>query len=116
MAFEGMQRGGPHQTIRLEPGEYAVTAFVYVPEGQQKMGTVTVQVTPRDANGNNLPGGISSEIIPAQGRWQPIAAAGTIPAEIGGKEVASVLFLPIIDGWAPDGMVYIDDMKLVKLD
>jgi hypothetical protein len=116
MAFEGMQRGGPHQSLRLEPGEYAATAFVYVPEGQQKMGTVTIQVTPRDASGNNLPGGISTEIIPAQGRWQPVAAAGTIPAEIGGKEVASVLFLPIIDGWAPDGMVYIDDMKLVKLD
>ncbi|MGI5820297.1 MAG: DUF4838 domain-containing protein [Armatimonadota bacterium] len=116
MCFDGMQRGGPHQTLRLEPGEYALTGFAYVPEEVEKLGTVALQATPRDEAGNNLPGGISTQIIPAKGRWQPIAAAGTIPAQVGGKPVASVLFLPIVDGWAPNGLLYIDDLSIVKLD
>ncbi|MGC9319875.1 MAG: DUF4838 domain-containing protein, partial [Armatimonadota bacterium] len=116
LCFEGMRRGGPHQTLHLEPGEYAITAFVYVPEGQEPAGTVAVQATPRDAEGNNLPGGISTQIVPVQGRWQPIAAAGTIPAEIGGTQVASVLVLPIVDGWDPDGKLYIDDVSVVQVD
>ncbi len=116
LCFDGMKRGGPTQILHLEPGDYALTGFVYVPEGQQTMGTVAVQATPRDEGGSNLPGGISSQIVPAQGRWQPIAAAGTIPAQIGGKDVASVMFLPLVDGWDPDGKVYIDDLSIVKLD
>ncbi|MFW6169462.1 MAG: hypothetical protein ACODAD_03155 [Planctomycetota bacterium] len=116
LCFDGMKRGGPHQTLQLEPGEYAITAFVYVPEGQETMGTVAVQATPRDEGESNLPGGISSQLVPARGRWQPIAAVGKIPARIGGKEVASVLFLPIVDGWDPDGKVYIDDLSIVRLD
>ncbi len=116
LCFDGMKRGGPTQTLRLEPGSYALTGFVYIPEGQETMGTVAVMATPRDAAGVNLPGGISSEIVPAQGRWQPIAAAGTIPAEIGGKPVVDVMFLPLVDGWDPDGKIYIDDLSIVKLD
>ncbi len=116
LCVDGMDRGGPNQSLVLEPGSYAVTAFVYVPEGQQTMGTVGVQITPRDETNTNLPGSISSEIVPVQGRWQAIAAAGTLPAEIGGKKVTHALVLPLVDGWDPDGKIYIDDFMVVKLD
>jgi hypothetical protein len=116
LCFDGMKRGGPTQMLDLEPGKYAMTAFVYVPEDVEDVGTAAVMATPRDADGSNLPGGISSEIVPVKGRWQPIAAAGEIPAQVGGKDVESVMFLPLVDGWDPDGKIYYDDLSLVRLD
>ncbi len=116
LCFDGMKRGGPTQILNLEPGKYAMTAFVYVPEDIETIGTVAVMATPRDEAGSNLAGGFSSEIIPTKGRWQPIAAAGEITAQVGGKDVANVMFLPLVDGWDPDGKVYIDDLSIVRLD
>jgi len=116
LCFDGMKRGGPHQTLVLEPGRYAVTAFVYVPKDIKKLGTVEVGLTPRDAKNANLPGRICTQIVPVRGRWQPLAAAGTIPAKIGHKEVAKVMLIPIIDGWDPDGKVYLDDLSLMRLE
>ncbi|NLO06569.1 MAG: DUF4838 domain-containing protein [candidate division WS1 bacterium] len=116
LCVDGMDRGGPNQSLPLTPGDYAATAFVYVPEGQQTMGTVGVMIIPRDETNTNLPGAISSEIVPVQGRWQAIAAAGTLPAEIGGKKVTHALVLPLVDGWDPDGKIYIDDFSVIRLD
>lgn len=113
---EGMARGGPNQLIPIEPGRYAITGFVYTPEGQRQGGTVELAITPRDETNTNLPGTISSTITPVGGRWQAIAAAGEIPAEIGGKRVTQVLIVPIVNGWQEGERVYIDDVNFVWVD
>lgn len=116
LVCEGMARGGPHQSIPVEPGKYAITGFVYTPEGQRQGGTVELAITPRDETNTNLAGTISSMITPAGGRWQAIAAAGEIPETIGGKRVTHVLIVPIVNGWEAGERVYIDDVNFVRVD
>lgn len=113
---DGMQRGGPYQVMTLEPGTYAITGFVYVPQGQQNVGTVELSITPRDENHNNLPGAISVKVTPDRGRWQALAAASEIPAEIGGKRVAEVIVIAIVDGFHQGGKVYLDDLAVFPIE
>lgn len=117
LCFDGMARGGPYQMFDLEPGRYAATCFVFVPEGQQERGTVTVAITPISPDGLNITAGeLATTSVPAAGRWQPLAIAGEIPAEVGGTAVASVRVIIYVDGWDPSGRVYADDFHLYALD
>ena len=113
---EGMARGGPNQILTLEPGKYAITGFVYCPDGQESAGTVELSIVPRDAGNNNMPGAISSMILPATGRWQAVAAAGEIPAEIGGKAVDRVLVVAIVNGFEEGERVYLDDVSVFPVE
>jgi len=111
---DGMRRGGPYQSIKLEPGRYAAVCFVYTPEGQAASGTVELAITPRDGAGNNLPG-LSTTVVPEAGRWLAVATGGDIPAQISGKDVAGALFLPIVNGFKEGDKLYIDDIALFRL-
>lgn len=111
---EGVQRGGPHQSVRLQPGRYAAVCFVYVPAEQTSSGTVELAITPRDAANSNLPG-LSTKVVPQPGRWMAVATGGDIRAQINGKDVAGGLFLPIVDGFKPGEKVFIDDIALFRL-
>ncbi|MEA3401796.1 MAG: DUF4838 domain-containing protein [Armatimonadota bacterium] len=114
---EGMRRGGPHQSHVLEPGKYAATCFCFVPEGQETTGTGTVALTPIDPDGNNIAvGELSATVIPSGGRWQTLAVAGEIPSQIGGTSVDQVRLIVIVDGFDPDGKVYLDDVNLFRVE
>ncbi len=114
---DGMRRGGPNQVLTIEPGRYAITCFAYAPEGQEHGGTVTVSLMPIDEAGGNLTAGeLSSSLIPVSGRWQTLAVAGDVPAEIGGKAVASVRLIVIVNGFEPGEKVYADDLSLFRVD
>ncbi len=112
---EGMQRGGPVYSLPFPgPGTYIALAWIYVPAEQKAPhGTVELVITPRDENGNNLPGA-STKISPPPGQWKLLVAAAEIPAEIQGKPVKSLLVIPIVDAFE-EGRVYIDDVSLQRL-
>ncbi|MDI9582953.1 MAG: DUF4838 domain-containing protein [Acidobacteriota bacterium] len=112
---DGMKRGGPVQVLPIEPGNYGLTCFVYVPQGQQQSGTAELAMTLRDEQGNNLPSP-STKIVPAPGRWTALAIAHEVPAEVSGKAVKQVLPILIVDGFNPGDRLYIDDLSLVRLD
>ncbi len=115
MLCNGMKRGGPNQVIApFEPGRYAAVCFVYTPEGQESSGTVELSITPRDAKGANLPA-TSTTIIPEAGRWQALATGGDIPAQLNGKDVASLMLIAIVNGFEEGEKVYIDDINLFRL-
>jgi len=111
---DGMKRGGPHRTIPFQPGRYAAVCFVYVPEGQERSGTVALGITPRDAKHANI-GRHVVTITPSPGRWQTIAVSAKIPPVVNRKEVAELLAIVIVDGFKPGEKVYIDDVTLLRI-
>ncbi len=111
---DGVGRGGPNQIMPITPGRYAAVCFVYTPEDQEMSGTVELAITPRDEKGGNIPG-MSTMITPVPGRWTAVATGGNITAQMSGKDVASVIFLPIVNGFEEGDKVYIDDVSLFRL-
>jgi hypothetical protein len=115
---DSMYRGGPVQTVRpLEPGKYCAFAWVHVdlPAGNEYAGTCELAVTPRGADGRNLPG-LSTKITPPRGTWTLIVADGTIKQEINGKRVTHALMIPIVDGFRDGGKVYWDEVALYRVE
>jgi hypothetical protein len=108
----------PVHTIRpLPPGNYCAFAWVYVdlPEGTENKGTCELAVTPRGADGQNLPG-LSTKITPPPGKWTLIVTGGKIEQEINGKEVTHALMIPIVDGFRDGGKVYWDEVALYRVE
>ncbi len=112
---KGMKRGGPNQTLVVEPGRYAAVAMVRVPKVPRGNATVTVSMTPLDEQNANLPS-ISTTVRARAGDWTHVAAAGEIPAEINGKRVKSVRLIVIVDGFAADEEVHLDDLRMFRIE
>lgn len=112
---QGMKRGGPFQTLDFTPGRYAALCMVRVPKAPQGNATVTVSLTPLDEKNANLPA-VSTTVRAKAGDWTRVAAAGEIPAEIGGKPVHALRLIVVVDGFAPDEEVHLDDFAIYKLD
>jgi hypothetical protein len=112
---KGMKRGGPNQIIQVTPGRYAAVALVRVPQEPQAGATITVNMTPLDDQNANLPG-ISTTVRAKAGDWTRVAAAGEIPAEIGGKPVKSVRLIVIVDGFGPEEEVHLDDLTMFRIE
>jgi len=112
---KGMARGGPHQTLDVVPGRYAAIAHVRVPQEPQGNATVSVQMTPLDEKGQNLPA-IGTTVRAAACDWTRIAAAGEIPAAIDGKAVQRVRLIVIVDGFEPDEEIHLDDVAMYRIE
>jgi hypothetical protein len=72
-------------------------------------------VTPRGADGENLPN-LSTKITPRPGEWTLIVCAGTVQKESNGKEVTHALMIPIVDGFKDGGKVYWDEVALYRVE
>lgn len=110
---DGMLRGAPVMTADFPgPGRYAAVAWVYVPPGQQSMGTVELTLAP---NGSRSAGaGALMRLVP--GKWTLMAAEATVPARLRGRDVESITIMPIINGFDSDaGKVYFDEVALHRL-
>jgi hypothetical protein len=112
---KGMKRGGPHQTVAVTPGRYAATAFIRVPQAPKQSATITLEMTPLDEAGQNLPG-LSTVMRATACDWTRLATAGDIPAEIGGKPVRSVRLIVIVDSFEPDEEVFVDDVAMFRIE
>lgn len=113
----GIEHGSINHRLVLEPGIYAVTAFVREPAGQESEGTVKIALVPADEQGGNMGSGmVSSEISPSSAGWQTVVAKGEIPAVIDSREIASVGVFAIVAGFDDSEAVYIDELRVVRLD
>jgi len=111
----GMKRGGPNQTVQVAPGRYAAVAMLRVPQPPKGNATVSLQMTPRNQRGENLPGHATTIRAKACG-WTRIAVAGEIPARIKNDPVKSVMLIIVVDGFEPDEEVHIDDVAMFKIE
>ena len=112
----GVKRGGPHQVLPVAPGRYGAVAFVRVPHKPAGDATVTLGMTLLDEDGTNLPSDhLSASIRAIAGDWTPIAVAGNVPANVDGKTVTSARLIVIVDGFAPQDEVHIDDVAVFRL-
>ena len=74
-----------------------------------------MSLTPLDEKKANLPA-VSTTVRAKAGDWTRVAAAGEIPAEINGKHVRALRLIVVVDGFAPDEEVHLDDFAIHKLD
>ena len=117
MVCRGIKRGGPHQTIDHTEGCYAALAFVRVPKPVDAAATITLQITPIDNQGQNLPApGLSTTISARPGDWERVAVAGRVPATINNKAVKHLRLIILIDGFAPNEEVHVDDVAMYRID
>jgi len=113
---KGVKRGGPHQRVEITPGRYAATAFVRVPQAPKGTATITLDMTPLDEDGHNLPGAISTTMRAGACDWTRLAVAGEIPAKTGGKAAKAVRLIVIVDGFEPDEEVHLDDVAMYRIE
>ncbi|MDY0167455.1 MAG: DUF4838 domain-containing protein [Thermoguttaceae bacterium] len=110
----GIRRGGPHQTLDVEPGHFAGVAHIRVPAPVAAGATATLSLTPLDDQGRNLPS-LSTTVDLTESGWTQLAVAGPIPAELSGRAVRKVRLIVIFDSLEPDDVVYLDDVKMVRI-
>jgi hypothetical protein len=113
---DAMQRGGPVMTMDFPgPGQYLGLAWVYVPEGQQSVGTVELSITPLDEQGRNLPG-VANRVEPRPGQWTMVMVGLETTGKIGERTVSKFRLIPIVDGFDRDGgKVYFDEVGLHRI-
>lgn len=110
---EGVQYGGPHQSVPFEPGRYCLVANLHLPEGQEEGGFVDLSLRVTDENNVNLRAGGTASITPTPGMWHTVATVmdATVPPAGAARIRAGI--------WArnfPAGkVVYFDDLRLIRL-
>jgi len=113
MLGEGIQYGGPHQSIEFAPGVYCLMARLFIPDGQPPGGFVDVCLRALDDANHNLPGGGTTSSTPTPGGWRTIMTVMDAREPPGGA-------VRIRAGvWArnfpAEKQIYIDDMNLFRL-
>lgn len=111
----GVQRGGPHQTVAVEPGRYAAVVQIRVPRACRGNVTITLAMTPLDTAGKNL-SDVSTVVRAEPCDWTRLVLADQLPAQIRGQKVTKVRLIVFVDGLAPDEQVEFDDLALYRLD
>lgn len=112
---DGMKRGGPLQTLAIEPGRYGAVASVRVPQKPTGKLTIELGLTLMDEDGKHL-GRVFSRAPVLPGQWVRQALADTIPESIDGHKVAKVMLIVIVDGLEEGETVHLDDMALFRLE
>lgn len=110
----GVRRGGPHQTVPVQPGRYAAMVRMRVPKPLRGQVTVTLAMTPLDEKGRNL-SDMSSVVRAEPCDWTRLVVADEIPATIRNQKVAKVRLIVFVDGLEPDEEVQFDDLALYRL-
>ena len=110
---EGVQYGGPHQSVEFLPGRYCLVASIFLPEGQPEGGFIDLSLRAISDTNSNLSAGGTASITPVPGVWHTVATVmdATEPPA-GAQKIRSGI-------WArnfPAGkVVYFDDLRLIRL-
>jgi hypothetical protein len=107
LLVKGLGRGALMQSIPYVAGSYFATVHCYIPQNA-KAGTISLQLT---APGTILP---SSNIPLQPGQWTSFTLPFTLPATK--AENAQVRLMLLMDGFAPDSEIYIDDAGIYKAE
>jgi len=113
MLGEGIQYGGPHQSIGFAPGRYCLVASFCVPAGQEDGGFVDLSLRALNSANHNLPGGSTTSIVPTPGLRHTAATVMDVRQPPNGAvRIRAGL-------WArkfPAGKrIHIDDVRLFRL-
>ena len=110
LLVKGLGRGALMQSIPYEAGSYFSTVHCYDPQNS-KIGTISLQLTTPGAKGVTLP---SLNITLEPGQWTSFTLPFTLPATK--TDTAQVGLMLLMDGFAPDGKIYIDDAGIYKIE
>ncbi|MFO8082182.1 MAG: DUF4838 domain-containing protein [Armatimonadota bacterium] len=110
---EGVQYGGPHQSVQFEPGRYCLVASVYLPEGQPEGGFIDLSLRTTTDENRNLSAGGTASITPTPGQWHTVATVmdATAPPD-GAARIRSGVWAR---NFPPGKVVYFDDLRLIRL-
>jgi hypothetical protein len=110
LLIEGMEQGGPHQTLDVQPGLIAVAARYYTPPGSEE-GAIHLTLHLQDAQGTILASQSSrtNRLPSSAGTWSSLALLEDIPAAVAGRKVAKAQVVVAIND-APNTSVYVDDV------
>ncbi|NLF69982.1 MAG: DUF4838 domain-containing protein [Candidatus Anammoximicrobium sp.] len=113
MLGEGIQYGGPHQTIAFAPGRYCLVASLSVPPGQPDGGFVDLSLRPLDEAHRNLQGGSTTSLTPTPGTWH--AAAAVMDVRDPPSGAARIRAGVWVRDFPAGKRIYIDDVRLILL-
>jgi hypothetical protein len=116
LLLKGFGRGGPYQTVQVQPGQLAAKVNYYVPDGTVTEGTIQLRMTMRAADGTNLIV-IETErrtLSETTGQWATIRLFENIPETIEGKEVTQIQFLIIASNLGAGNLLYLDDAIVLQ--
>lgn len=118
--FENYTRGGPCQTIALQPGMLAFRVFYYSPEGTESDATIQLSINLKGTNafGGNV-GSVISGTIPISdtaGEWAQITVLADIPVKgTGGADVMHGQHIVVVNGLKETGAkLYVDDVYVYQ--
>lgn len=112
LKIEEMERGGPNQTMAVQPGLAAAQAWYYTAPGTTTGGSVQMVWNLKGASGGTL-ATIASETIPLQdtaGEWASVRILEEIPSVVGQTPVTRVQLLLIVNQLESGTSVYVDDV------
>jgi hypothetical protein len=115
LVYSGVHRGGPAQVLDVPPGRYAATAVIRVPGPISGNATITLKIVPLDERGRNLPA-VTSTIRAAPCDWTRIAAAGELPPESAGQEMKRARLIVLLEGFAANEEVHLDEVAMYRLE
>ena len=111
----GVTRGGPYQDLQADPGRYAATAWVAIRQDPGPKATVTLNITPIDEEGKNMPSLIST-VQGSQCDWTRLAVGGDVPTKTAkGVPMKKLRVAVIVDGLEKDQVVDVDDLTLYRI-
>lgn len=112
---KGIARGGPNQFVPVEPGRYAVIAYIRIPRPVEENASIEL-VVERYINKDRGAGKFTSYFVPSQCDWQPITLFVDIPDKYEKEPISKVMLLVLLNGFGPTDEVYIDDVAMYRLD
>ena len=114
--IQGLGRGAPMQDMKYQAGTYFATVNSYVPPGTPT-GTVTLNLHVTDLNNVVLGGQYllpTANIALPPGIWTNTIISFTLPE--GNERSQSVRLLVTLDGFGPDGEIYLDDVAIYRVE
>jgi len=115
MMADHLARGGPVQSIAVQPGLTAVRVHYYTPSGTQTGGSIQLRMSFLDGDRKFIKAIYSGAkpFADTAGQWSSVEMLEPVPAQINGKDVNYIQITPIIDN-AQNIDVYLDDAMVFQ--
>jgi hypothetical protein len=117
LLVQGLGRGALMQTVPYAPGSYYIGLRYEMPKAVTGA-TVTLLIRLLDENGKEVQ--LKSALLPASnvalkaGAPDAAMVPFELPAEAGNAK--SMRLMLVLNGFGPDGQIYVDDLSLYRLD
>jgi hypothetical protein len=116
LLIKGLSRGGPYQLLDWAPGKYYAVARIRTPKGQAPKGTALLSVSVLDKD--SKPDGFETFSTEAKtlpgGEWQELKIEFELKNDFGGQ-AKKIMPILVLDGFAADEQVTIDDFGVYKM-